>query len=243
MAGNLLSGEDAGARRCSRYYAERFRTVEINYTFYRMPTPKTTDGLARPGAGRVSVHAQGAAAITHDQRLKDAGDALAFFCESARVLGPHLAPLLFQLPPNLECDLPSARDVPRGHAGRHAAGLRVPSRVVAERRRATRVLRAHKAALCIADFGDKTTPLRATARHGYFRLRDEGYTPADLERWAGDIQSRAGGVGRRVRVSSSTKTRAKARSSRARFVRHPRGPRRQRGMTDARNATAVDSAQ
>ena len=33
--------------------------------------------------------------------------------------------------------------------------------------------------------------MRATARHGYFRLRDEGYTPADLERWADDIAARA----------------------------------------------------
>ena len=48
-------------------------------------------------------------------------------------------------------------------------------------------LAAHHAALCIADFGDKTTPLKATARHGYFRLRDEGYTPDDLERWGQQI--------------------------------------------------------
>ena len=46
------------------------------------------------------------------------------------------------------------------------------------------ILGAKNAALCIADFGDKTTPLRSTANHGYFRLRDEGYKTADLEQWA-----------------------------------------------------------
>src|SRR5205085_870459 len=49
------------------------------------------------------------------------------------------------------------------------------------------LLRARNVALCIADFGDKTTPVQATATHGYLRLRDEGYTPADLERWAVEV--------------------------------------------------------
>jgi uncharacterized protein YecE (DUF72 family) len=46
------------------------------------------------------------------------------------------------------------------------------------------ILAAKNAALVIADFGDHTTPMRATASHGYFRLRDEGYTAAHLEKWA-----------------------------------------------------------
>jgi uncharacterized protein YecE (DUF72 family) len=53
------------------------------------------------------------------------------------------------------------------------------------------VLAARNAALCIADFGDKTTPLRPTARHGYFRLRDEGYADADLARWVDRILEQA----------------------------------------------------
>ena len=52
-----------------------------------------------------------------------------------------------------------------------------------------RLLEKHGAALCIADMGDKTTPLVATARHAYFRLRDEGYQPADLDRWAKTVLS------------------------------------------------------
>jgi len=54
------------------------------------------------------------------------------------------------------------------------------------------LLSARRAALCIADFGDKTTPTRLTARHGYFRLRDEGYERADLERWASAILEHRG---------------------------------------------------
>jgi uncharacterized protein YecE (DUF72 family) len=53
------------------------------------------------------------------------------------------------------------------------------------------LLRQYEAALCIADFGDRTTPVVPTARYGYFRLRDEGYASGDLERWARDVSARA----------------------------------------------------
>jgi uncharacterized protein YecE (DUF72 family) len=124
--------------------------------------------------------------ITHLKRLMDCGEPLQFFCDSARVLGDHLGPLLFQLPPNFRCDLGRLekflaivpRDLRAAFEFRHASWLTEP---------VYELLAAHGAALCIADFGDKTTPVRATARHGYFRLRDEGYTPIDLERWAAAI--------------------------------------------------------
>jgi uncharacterized protein YecE (DUF72 family) len=53
-------------------------------------------------------------------------------------------------------------------------------------------LQARNLALCIADTGDKTTPIVETADYGYFRLRDEGYQPADIERWAAEVQTHAG---------------------------------------------------
>jgi uncharacterized protein YecE (DUF72 family) len=94
--------------------------------------------------------------------------------------------LLFQLPAQLQCDtarlesflaaMPS--DVRPAFEFRHDSWLTDEVYVL---------LAAKGAALAIADFGDKTTPLRATARHGYFRLRDEGYTPVDLERWADKV--------------------------------------------------------
>jgi uncharacterized protein YecE (DUF72 family) len=122
--------------------------------------------------------------------LKDCGDSLAFFCDSARVLGGHLATLLFQLPPTFKADvgrLNGLLDLLPGDM-RAAFEFRHESWLTEETYDA---LAARGVALCIADFGDKTTPVRATARHGYFRLRDEGYTPADLERWAGELISHA----------------------------------------------------
>ena len=52
------------------------------------------------------------------------------------------------------------------------------------------MLRQAAATLCVADFGDRATPFEATARVGYFRLRDEGYGRSDLERWAERIAER-----------------------------------------------------
>ena len=75
-------------------------------------------------------------------------------------------------------------------------------------------LRARKVALCIADSEKMSTPVEATADYAYFRLRDEGYQQADIERWAGDdcgpagrqgclrlLQARGAGPGPRVRAA------------------------------------------
>ena len=51
------------------------------------------------------------------------------------------------------------------------------------------LLRRRNAALCIADSEAASTPLVATADFGYLRLRDEGYTEADLARWAETIRT------------------------------------------------------
>src|SRR5690348_15285516 len=183
--------EDFPAGKMFAFYAERFHTVEINYTFYRMPTVKTTTAWRDQAPADFVYVLKAPRRITHDTRLKiDAcRDSLEFFCESARVLGPHLGPLLFQLPPHFKCDVERLAafldavppDVRPAFEFRHESWL---VDAVYE------VLRAHRAALCIADFGDRTTPVVATARHGYFRLRDEGYTHADLARWADLVRAR-----------------------------------------------------
>ena len=109
------------------------------------------------------------------------------FCEVAGTLGDKLGALLFQLPPNLKKDLAAVRRVPRRAAAegrarafefRHASWL---DDEVFER------LAARNLALCVADSEKMSTPVRITADYAYFRLRDEGYTPDDIERWAETI--------------------------------------------------------
>ncbi len=173
------------------FYANVFTTVEINYTFYRMPTPKTTEGWLKQAPAAFSYALKAPQRITHIQRLKDCQDHVRFFCESARVLGAHLGPLLFQLPPNFKADPRRLEEFLAVIPGdvRAAFEFRNDSWLTDE---VFGLLASRQVALCIADFGDKTTPVRVTAPHAYFRLRDEGYTPADLEKWANVIADHGG---------------------------------------------------
>jgi len=169
------------------YYAARFPTVEINATFYRMPTPKTVAGWAAATPEGFVLALKAPQRITHFARLRNVDDPLRFFCDAARTLGPKLGPLLFQLPPNFKKDtdrlaetlfqLPS--DLRCAWEFRHESWLADDVYDLLGRR---------NAALCIADSEASSTPLVATADFGYLRLRDEGYTEDDLARWAATIE-------------------------------------------------------
>ena len=178
--------EDLPAKEMFGFYSKIFTTVEINYTFYRMPTQKTTSAWLAQAPEGFTYALKAPQRITHLQRLKDAGENVRFFWDAARVLGTHLGPLLFQLAPTFRCDV--------GRLSEFLAQLPAEARAAFEFRHDSwltdevfALLKSNNAALCIADFGDKTTPLMPTARHGYFRLRDEGYQPDDLDRWAARI--------------------------------------------------------
>lgn len=171
------------------YYAERFSTVEINYTFYRAPTEKILDGWSRATPPSFKLTLKAPKRITHDARLRDCADRVRQFLETAAGLGPKLGALLFQLPPNLKKDLALfdaflATFPPRVCAAfefRHPSWL--DEEVYAR-------LRQRNLALCVADSEKLSTPVEITASYAYFRLRDEGYTPADIERWADVIRAR-----------------------------------------------------
>ena len=83
------------------HYARHFDTVEINASFYRVPLRKTFEGWrdkAPPGF-RYAVKVN--RFITHNKKLLDCADVVAEFIDLARLLGPALGPLLYQLPPSL----------------------------------------------------------------------------------------------------------------------------------------------
>ena len=168
------------------YYAERFPTVEINYTFYRMPNEKLAAGWAAQTPSPYRLTLKAPRRITHDSRLKNTGDLVNGFCQVAATLGDKLGALLFQLPPNLKKDLALfdsfLADLPPRVTA--AFEFRHPSWFddeVFER------MRTRNLALCVSDSEKLSAPVVVTADYAYFRLRDEGYTPADIERWAATI--------------------------------------------------------
>jgi uncharacterized protein YecE (DUF72 family) len=168
------------------FYASQFPTVEINYTFYRAPNEKILDGWnkATPDAFKLTLKAP--KRITHDARLRNCGDRVREFLETAATLGPKLGALLFQLPPNLKKDIALFDEFLATFPPRVCAAFefRHPSwfdEEIYER------LNKRNLALCVADSEKLSTPVMVTADYGYFRLRDEGYTPDDIVRWAGLI--------------------------------------------------------
>src|SRR5512145_2109708 len=91
--------EKLPASRMLAYYAERFPTVEINYTFYRLPNEKLLSGWAAATPEHFTFTLEAPRRITHDAKLERCEDITQTFCRTAATLGSKLAVLLFQLPP------------------------------------------------------------------------------------------------------------------------------------------------
>jgi uncharacterized protein YecE (DUF72 family) len=171
------------------YYAERLSTVEINYTYYRTVTAKVLAGWDAATPERFRLTLKAPKRITHVARLRDCAERVQYFFETAATLGPKLGVLFFQLPPNLKQDLALLdaflEAFPAGAVAafefRHGSWLNDET---------YRRLAARNLALCVADSETMATPVVVTADYAYFRLRDEGYTPADIERWAQALRDR-----------------------------------------------------
>lgn len=165
------------------FYAERFPTVEINNTFYRMPDAETLSSWTRevPAAFRFAIKAP--QTITHRKRLKNVAVETAEFFDALKGLKRRLGPILFQLPPNFKIDLS------RLQTFLQCLGKRVPTTI--EFRHPSwfiddtyALLRRHRCALCVADGDDlPEAPLVATAKWGYVRLRRDDYRDSALRGW------------------------------------------------------------
>jgi uncharacterized protein YecE (DUF72 family) len=168
-----------------KHYAERLNCVEINYTFRRLPAAATLEGwVGQTPAGFVfAVKAN--QRITHILRLKNAEQATEIFLKAIDPLrtSRRLGPVLFQLPPQLKCDLALLRDylalLPFGQRYafefRHQSWLADP--VYAE-------LRARNVSLCVAESEKLEVPEVITADFVYYRLRKPEYTEKDIDAFA-----------------------------------------------------------
>lgn len=180
--------DDLPEKQMLKYYGERFNAVEINNTFYRMPSEAVLESWAKEVPAGFQFIIKGSQRITHFQRLKETDDSVAYLLKVVSVLGSQLGPLLFQLPPNLKKDIPRLQNF---------LALFPPDRRVAlEFRHASwfdselfDLLRKHRAALCIAEAEDGVeVPFESTADWGYLRLRRPDYGPAELKAWRDRVQ-------------------------------------------------------
>jgi uncharacterized protein YecE (DUF72 family) len=167
------------------WYAGRLPTVEINNTFYRLPRASVLEGWATRVPADFRFALKASRRITHQARLRDAGESLDYLLRTAAALGEKLGPLLFQLPPFLRKDLPRLRAFLASVPGEYRVALefRHPSWFDDE---VYEALGEAGAALCAVDTGGEGSeaPLQPTAGFGYCRLRAPDYTDAELARWA-----------------------------------------------------------
>jgi len=170
------------------FYGERFRSVEINNTFYRMPKASVLEAWAAEVPADFKFVLKASQKITHFQRLKDVRDSVEYLLNVATTLKERLGPLLFQLPPNLQKDVTRLREF--------LMLLPSQSRAAFEFRHQSwfdeevfGVLREFHAVLCIAEAeNDLEIPFVSTADWGYLRLRRPDYGDAELKAWVDRVR-------------------------------------------------------
>lgn len=177
-----------------QFYAKQFTTVELNNSFYHLPSEKAFaswhDSTPEDFVFAVKV----SRFITHVRKLRNVGSALENFISRASFLGKKLGPLLYQLPPNMRRNDALLDNflasLPPGH--QHVIEFRhqgwIDDQVFA-------ILRRHNAALCIFDMPGLSCPVVATSDFAYIRfhgsqwLYSSCYSEEELSQWAEKITS------------------------------------------------------
>jgi uncharacterized protein YecE (DUF72 family) len=178
-------------RRWLELYAERFDTVEVNNTFYRLPRRDVVASWAAQTPDSFTFAVKASRYLTHIKRLTELGEGVARFYERIEPLieARRLGPVLWQLPGNFQ------RDDERLHAwlaalpeGLHTIEFRHPSWFVAP---VLDALRSRGVALTIGDHPERpfqvhnaTADWRFVRFHYGARGRAGNYSEAELETWA-----------------------------------------------------------
>ena len=166
-----------------RYYATRLPTVEINNTFYRLPTPALLKEWREqvPDTFRFAVKAP--RRITHIKRLADCAEEIRYLLATVQELAPVLGSMLFQLPPFQRLDLPRLSaflellpmDLKAAFEFRHDSWFDDA---------VYRLLAARNFALVQSEDDERSAAsLPFTANWAYLRLRKAEYSDAELDAW------------------------------------------------------------
>ncbi len=175
------------------YYARDFDTVEINNSFYRLPSTTTFDTWSKATPEGFCFAVKASRFLTHRKKLLDPEPALARLLEAAERLGGKLGPILFQLPPNWRCHVARLeaflRALPAGQ--RYTVEFRDQSW---HTRQVLELLREYNVAFCIYELAGIRSPIEVTADFVYVRLHGPGnkyqgdYSISSLKSWAAHVE-------------------------------------------------------
>lgn len=185
--------EDITKKEFLAFYKDHFETVEINNSFYHLPTPKTFDQWRQASGKGFRFAVKGSRYITHMKKLKDPRKTLKKFLDAVRSLKSKLGPILFQLPPkwhiNTERLGSFLKELPSKY--QYAFEFRDKSWFNDD---VYALLSDHNAAFCIYDMIGDTTPQVVTADFIYVRFHGPSqkyggnYQKRQLKTWAKKIQ-------------------------------------------------------
>ena len=188
----LFYPESLSPKKYLAYYAEHFSTTEINNTFYRLPTPKLTEGWYAEAPGDFLFTLKLSQKITHIKRLKGASEEMEYFLNSAAGLKEKLGTILVQLPPNMKKDA--------DRLDLFLSSFATRARLALEFRHESwfaddvyDLLKKYNSALGVIEKEDgqgADTPREETGPFVYMRLRKGDYSKAELLDWARWIRSR-----------------------------------------------------
>jgi uncharacterized protein YecE (DUF72 family) len=176
------------------FYARHFNTVEINNSFYRLPSATTFDSWRESAPDGFCFAVKGSRFITHMKKLKDPESSSEKFFVVADRLRKKLGPILFQLPPRWKVNAERLSEflavLPKGH--KYVVEVRDESWLIAP---VFELLRKHKVAFCVHDFADMKVPIEITADFTYIRFHGPtsakyfgSYSEKDLGKWAERIE-------------------------------------------------------
>lgn len=184
------------------HYARSFNTAELNNPFYRLPSEAAFQAWRRRAPPGFVYAVKASRFITHMKKLRGVADAVALFVSRARLLGPALGPILYQLPPNL-----------RRHDDlleEFLALLPPDLRQVMEFRHSSwfapqvfDILRKHRIGFCVFDMHDLPCPVEVTADFAYFRFHGPAglYGGSYSEEALGDWAAQMAGLGAEVKTA------------------------------------------
>jgi uncharacterized protein YecE (DUF72 family) len=171
------------------FYAQRLPAVEINNTFYHMPTESVLTSWAAQVPENFVFTLKAPRVITHLKRLKNVDDEAGYLFRTLAILDQKLGPVLFQFPKSFRANRPLLEDflalipegIPSAFEFRHASWLEPDI---------LELLRARNLSLCLADTDENPTrEIISTTSWGYLRLRRSNYPEADLSQWLARIKA------------------------------------------------------
>ena len=174
------------------FYSEHFSTVELNNSFYHLPSEKAFINWKDSSPPEFVFSVKVSRFITHIKRLRNTAEPIANFMARARLLEGKLGPLLYQLPQNMKHDDQKLEDFLRilPEDAHHVFEFRHNSWFDD---RVFDLLRRYHVGFCIYDMPGFSTPVMATSDFAYIRFHGSRslyggcYSDKELEGWAQKI--------------------------------------------------------